>query len=109
IEASHKGMTTAYGSDFLKEPVPITEHRYDTASSVFSVSFTDPPGRGDYYRIRFIMNNSAKNYYRNYFSTKDPSVEFFSDEDILGIDLDFEGSGENFGFTWFLSDRSEGR
>ena len=102
VKAQREGFTEASGSGYMYEPVEIFQSNYDTETGDLVVSFVDPAGEGDYYRVSiFPRGQGSDSYYNSIFGTYDPTIEFFETEDI---DDFFDTNGLTFGYAGYLKD-----
>ncbi len=102
IRATRNGYEDAVGRAFMYESVNLTGSNYNSETGDLEVSFSDPPGRGDYYRISiFPRGNSGNEYYDSYFGSYDPTIEFFEFDEFDDFLVD---DGLSFGYAGYLSD-----
>lgn len=99
LEVSRPGFNTATGQTVVKAPVSVSGVTFDTSSYRVNLTFTDPSGAGDYYRV-------ASYYYINdrqfslYISSTDRAIDF-----IDGFEDDpFSSNEESGGEYGYISD-----
>ena len=102
VRAQREGYEEARGSAYMYEPVPIAQTFYDSKTGELIVSFVDPPGSGDHYRVSIFPRGSGDGYgYSTFFGSYDPTIEFFETDDFEDI---FDEDGLSFGYAGFLTD-----
>ncbi|MDZ7846308.1 MAG: DUF4249 domain-containing protein [Owenweeksia sp.] len=100
VKVRYPGLAPAFGEDMVKTAVPITGYTTDSTNREFTMSFKDPAGKGDFYRLQaYFSGNGSETPL--FLSTIDPLVDFFYDLD----DEIFQGS-EKAGQSAFLKDEN---
>ncbi len=101
VRAQRDGFTEARGNAFMYAPIEIVRTFYDSANGELSVSFTDPPGMGDYYRISISPRSSDATDFSTLFGSYDPTIEFFETDDFDDL---IDQDGLSFGYAGYITD-----
>jgi len=98
LEVSAPNLDPVSASTLVPPSTAIASTRYDTATKELRFSFNDQPNNSDYYFIQLI--HAGQNY-PLYFSSADPTLEFF---EFSGDPFGGEGEGRSYGSAAFFDD-----
>ncbi|MGB0176850.1 MAG: DUF4249 family protein [Owenweeksia sp.] len=102
VRVQREGYQEARGSAYMYEPVNILQTFYDPQTGELIVSFFDPAGQGDHYRVSIFPRSAGNDFsYSMIFGSYDPTIEFFETDEFEDI---FDTDGLSFGYAGYLTD-----